>query len=322
MNLCKTEQRYFDSLVRSGRFTKDASETIYLARQLLEMETTVYKEVFPALRGREFVPKSPMALGAKYFGYQEETMYGGGQRKIITDMATDLPLVNVSRTETQARVYPLGRAFAYSVFDLSHAAYANEPLDTTLATTARFAIEQDIDTLLQVGDAAFNLLGLLNQSSTNTYVVPNGVSGSPLWINKTSDEILTDLNGIAKAANIATKSADMSTKMLLPLDSYELISTKPRSSTSDTTVLKFFLGTSRFIKSIDPWYACDTAGALGAKRAVAYRPEVDAVFYKMPREFQMLQAEARGLRFVIDCIAEYGGVHARKPKTITYADGI
>lgn len=322
MNLCKTEQRYFDSLVRSGRFTKDASETIYLARQLLEMETTVYKEVFPALRGREFVPKSPMALGAKYFGYQEETMYGGGQRKIITDMATDLPLVNVSRTETQARVYPLGRAFAYSVFDLSHAAYANEPLDTTLATTARFAIEQDIDTLLQVGDAAFNLLGLLNQSSTNTYVVPNGVSGSPLWKDKTSDEILTDLNGIAKAAHIATKSADMSTKMLLPLDSYELISTKPRSSTSDTTVLEFFLGTSRFIKSIDPWYACDTAGALGAKRAVAYRPEVDAVFYKMPREFQMLPAEARGLRFVVDCIAEYGGVHARKPKTITYADGI
>ena len=124
MNLCKTAQRYFDSLVHSGRFTKDASETIYLARQLLEMETTVYKEVFPALRGREFVPKSPMALGAKYFGYQEETMYGGGQRKIIADMATDLPLVNVSRTETQARVYPLGRAFAYSVFDLSHAAYA------------------------------------------------------------------------------------------------------------------------------------------------------------------------------------------------------
>lgn len=322
MNLCKTAQKYFDSLVRSGRFTKDASETIYLARQLLEMETTVYKEVFPALRGREFVPKSPMALGAKYFGYQEETMYGGGQRKIITDMATDLPLVNVSRTETQARVYPLGRAFAYSVFDLSHAAYANEPLDTTLATTARFAIEQDIDTLLQVGDAAFNLLGLLNQSSTNTYVVPNGVSGSPLWKDKTSDEILTDLNGIAKAAHIATKSADMSTKMLLPLDSYELISTKPRSSTSDTTVLEFFLGTSRFIKSIDPWYACDTAGALGAKRAVAYRPEVDAVFYKMPREFQMLPAEARGLRFVVDCIAEYGGVHARKPKTITYADGI
>ena len=322
MNLCKTEQRYFDSLIHSGRFTRDASETIYLARQLLEMETTVYKEVFPTLRGREFVPKSPMALGAKYFGYQEETMYGGGARKIIADMATDLPLVNVSRIETQARVYPLGRAFAYSVFDLSHAAYANEPLDTTLASAARFAIEQDIDALLQVGDAAYNLLGLLNQASTNTYVVPNGALGSPLWTQKTSDEILTDLNGIAKAAHIATKSADMSTKMLLPLDSYELISTKPRSSTSDTTVLEFFLGTSRFIKSVEPWYACDAAGALGAKRAVAYRPEVDAVFYKMPREFQMLPAEARGLRFVIDCIAEYGGVHTRKPKTITYADGI
>lgn len=322
MSLCRTAQRYFDSLVQSGRFTKDASETIYLARQLLEMETTVYKEVYPALRGREFVPKSPMALGAKFFGYQEETMYGGGARKIIADMATDLPLVNVSRTETQARVYPLGRAFQYTVLELSHAAYANEPLDTTLASAARFAIEQDVDGLLQVGDAAYNLLGLLNQGSTNTYVVPNGALGSPLWTQKTADEILLDLHGIAKAAHIATKSADMSTKMLLPLDSYQLISTKPRSTTSDTTVLEFFLGTSQWIKSVEPWYACDTAGALGVKRAVAYRPEVDAVFYKMPREFQMLPAEARGLRFVVDCIAEYGGVHARKPKTITYADGI
>jgi len=322
MSLCRTAQRYFDSLVQSGRFTRDASETIYLARQLLEMETTVYKEVYPALRGREFVPKSPMALGAKFFGYQEETMYGGGARKIIADMATDLPLVNVNRTETQGRVYPLGRAFAYSVFDLSHAAYANESLDTSLASAARFAIEQDIDGLLQVGDAAYNMLGLLNQTSTNTYVVPNGGLGSPLWTQKTADEILLDLHGIAKAAHIATKSADMSTKMLLPLDSYQLISTKPRSTTSDTTVLEFFLGTSQWVKSVEPWYACDTAGALGVKRAVAYRPEVDAVFYKMPREFQMLPAEARGLRFVVDCIAEYGGVHARKPKTITYADGI
>lgn len=322
MTLCKTAQKHFDSLVRSGRFTRDASETIYLARQLLEMETTVYKEVYPALRGREFVPKSPMSLGAKYFGYQEETIYGGGQRKIIADMATDLPMVNVSRTETQARVYPLGRAFQYTVLELSHAAYANEPLDTTLASAARFAIEQDIDGLLQVGDAAYNMLGLLNQTSTNTYVVPNGGLGSPLWTQKTADEILLDLHGIAKAAHIATKSADMSTKMLLPLDSYQLISTKPRSTTSDTTVLEFFLGTSQWVKSVEPWYACDTAGALGVKRAVAYRPEVDAVFYKMPREFQMLPAEARGLRFVVDCIAEYGGVHARKPKTITYADGI
>lgn len=316
----KTEQRYFDSLVQSGRFTRDASETIYLARQLLEVEATVYKEVFPAIRGREFVPKSPMSQGAKFFSYQEETQYG--QAKIIADMADDLPSVNVNRTETQGRVYPLGDSFSYSFFDLSHAAYARESLDSTLAAAARMAMEQKIDALLQVGDAAYGMLGLLNQTSTNTYVVPNGALGSPLWTQKTSDEILLDLNGIAKAAHIATKSADMSTKMLLPLDSYELISTKPRSSTSDTTVLEFFLGTSRFIKSVEPWYGCDTAGALGVKRAVAYRPDVDAVFYKMPREFMMLPPETRGLRFVIPCVAEYGGVHARKPKTITYADGI
>lgn len=320
MDMGKTQKRYFDALVRSGHFRRDASETIYLSRQLLEMETTIYKEVFPALRGREFVPKSPMAQGAKFFGYREQTEYASA--KIISDMADDLPSVNVSRTEVQGRVYPLGDSFHYSLQDLSHAAYAGESLDTTLASAARLGIEQKIDQLLQVGDSAYSMLGLLNQTSTNTYVVPNGALGSPLWTQKTSDEILLDLNGIAKAAYVTTKGADMSTKMLLPLDSYELISTKPRSSTSDTTVLEFFLGTSRFVKSVEPWWPCDTAGALGVKRAVAYRPEVDAIFYKMPREFEMLPAEARNLTFVVNCWAEYGGVHARKPKTITYADGI
>ena len=37
--------------------------------------------------------------------------------------------------------------------------------------------------------------------------------------------------------------------MLLPLDSYELISTKPRSSTSDTTVLEFFGARRGFVKA-------------------------------------------------------------------------
>lgn len=319
MALTRTQQRYFDGLVRSGQFRQDASETLFLARQLTEVETTIYETVFPAFRGRDFVPKSPMSQGAKFFSYREQT--GVASAKIITDMADDLPSVNVSRTETTGRVYPLGDSFHYSLMELSHAAYAGESLDSTLAVEARKGIEQKIDQLLQVGDAAYGLLGLLNQTSTNTYVVPNGAFGSPLWTKKTADEILTDLHGIAKAAWVTTLGSDMSTKMLLPLDSFQLISTE-RIPDTNVTVLDFFRQTSEFVKSIEPWWPCNTAGSGGVKRVVAYRPEVDAIFYKMPREFQMLPPEARNLKFVVNCIAEYGGVHARKPKTITYADGI
>ena len=316
----KTLDKYRNFLLQTGAYRADALETMFIARELVSVETAVYEKKYPEFKGRLLVPKKALPEGATFASYTEQEEYGSA--RIISSGADDLPRAEVSRAETMVQIYTVANSYGYTTMELKKAAFARQSLDAAKAMAARRIMEQKIDLLLQTGDAAYSMKGLLNQTGTNTYVVPNGVSGSPLWINKTSDEILTDLNGIAKAAHIATKSADMSTKMLLPLDSYEHISTKPRSSTSDTTVLEFFLGTSRFIKSVDPWYACDAAGALGAKRAVAYRPEVDAVFYKMPREFQMLPAEARGLRFVIDCIGEYGGVHARKPKTITYADGI
>ena len=316
----KTLDKYRNFLLQTGAYRADALETMFIARELVSVETAVYEKKYPEFKGRLLVPKKALPEGATYASYTEQEEYGSA--RIISSGADDLPRAEVSRAETMVQIYTVANSYGYTTMELKKAAFARQSLDAAKAMAARRIMEQKIDLLLQTGDAAYSMKGLLNQTGTNTYVVPNGVSGSPLWINKTSDEILTDLNGIAKAAHIATKSADMSTKMLLPLDSYELISTKPRSSTSDTTVLEFFLGTSRFIKSVDPWYACDTAGALGVKRAVAYRPDADAVFYKMPREFQMLPAEARGLRFVVDCIAEYGGVHARKPKTITYADGI
>ena len=181
------------------------------------------------------------------------------------------------------------------------------------------AMEQKIDALLQVGDAAYSMLGLLNQTSTNTYVVPNGALGSPLWTQKTSGNPLLDLNGIAKAAHIATKSADMSTKCCFrsthATDQHQAAQLDQRYYRA-----RFFLGTSRFIKSVEPWYGCDTAGALGVKRAVAYRPDVDAVFYKMPREFMMLPPETRPS--VCDPMrCGIRRVHARKPKTITTRTG-
>ena len=166
------------------------------------------KRSFPALRGREFVPKSPMSQGAKFFSYRRTTQYASA--KIIADMADDLPSVNVkphrNRVACIRSVIPSATHFRSVACGLCGS------LDSTLAAAARLGMEQKIDALLQVGDAAYSMLGLLNQTSTNTYVVPNGALGSPLWTQKTSDEILLDLNGIAKAAHIATRSADMSTK--------------------------------------------------------------------------------------------------------------
>ena len=228
----------------------------------------------------------------------------------------------MSRTETLVQIYTVGDAYAYTTMELKKAAFARQSLDAAKAMAARRIMEQKIDLLLQTGDAAYGMKGLLNQSGTNTYVVPNGGLGSPLWTQKTSDEILTDLNAMANAPSNATNGIEYPDTMVLPIAQYDLISQKPRSSTSDTTVKEFFLGNSPYIKEIIPWWPCKTAGAAGVTRAVTYRKDLEALWYYMPQEFQAMAPQLRNLEYLIPCTCDFGGVHVRLPKSVTYADGI
>lgn len=316
----KTIDKYRDFLLRTGDYRADALETMFIARELVSVETAVYEKKYPEFKGRLLVPKKALPEGATYASYTEQEEYGSA--RIISSGADDLPRAEVSRAETLVQIYTVANSYGYTTMELKNAAFARQSLDAAKAMAARRIMEQKIDLLLQTGDAAYSMKGLLNQTGTNTYVVPNGVSGSPLWINKTSDEILTDLNGMANAASNATNGIEYPDKMVLPIAQYDLISQKPRSSMSDTTVKEFFIANSPTIKEIVPWWPCKTAGALGVTRAVTYRMDLEALWFYMPQEFQPMAPQLRGLEYIVPCTADFGGVHVRLPKSITYADGI
>lgn len=316
----KTIDKYRDFLLRTGDYRADALETMFIARELVSVETAVYEKKYPEFKGRLLVPKKALPEGATYASYTEQEEYGSA--RIISSGADDLPRAEVSRAETMVQIYTVANSYGYTTMELKKAAFARQSLDAAKAMAARRIMEQKIDLLLQTGDAAYSMKGLLNQTGTNTYVVPNGVSGSPLWINKTSDEILTDLNGMANAASNATNGIEYPDKMVLPIAQYDLISQKPRSSMSDTTVKEFFIANSPTIKEIVPWWPCKTAGALGVTRAVTYRMDLEALWFYMPQEFQPMAPQLRGLEYIVPCTADFGGVHVRLPKSITYADGI
>jgi hypothetical protein len=316
----KTLDKYRNFLLQTGAYRADALETVFIARELVSVETAVYEKKYPEFKGRSLVPKKALPEGATFASYTEQDEYGSA--RIISSGADDLPRAEVSRAETLVQIYTIANSYAYTTMELKKAAFARMSLDAAKAMAARRIMEQKIDLLLQSGDAAYSMKGLLNQSGTNTYVVPNGVSGSPLWANKPSDEILTDLNGMANAASNATNGIEYPDKMVLPIAQYDLISQKPRSSTSDTTVKEFFLGNTPTIKEIIPWWPCKTAGAAGVTRAVTYRRDLEALWYYMPQEFQAMAPQLRNLEYIVPCTADFGGVHVRLPKSITYADGI
>lgn len=316
----KTLDKYRNFLLQTGAYRADALETVFIARELVSVETAVYEKKYPEFKGRSLVPKKALPEGATFASYTEQDEYGSA--RIISSGADDLPRAEVSRAETLVQIYTVANSYAYTTMELKKAAFARMSLDAAKAMAARRIMEQKIDSLLQTGDAAYGMKGLLNQTGTNTYVVPNGGLGSPLWTQKTSDEILTDLNAMANAASNATNGIEYPDVLVLPIDKYDLISQKPRSSTSDTTVKEFFLGNSQYIKEIIPWWPCKTAGTGGVSRAVAYRRDIEALWYYMPQEFQAMAPQIQKLEYLIPCTADYGGVHVRLPKSITYADGI
>ena len=316
----KPLDKYRNFLLQTGAYRADALETVFIARELVSVETAVYEKKYPEFKGRSLVPKKALPEGATFASYTEQDEYGSA--RIISSGADDLPRAEVSRAETLVQIYTVANSYAYTTMELKKAAFARMSLDAAKAMAARRIMEQKIDSLLQTGDAAYGMKGLLNQTGTNTYVVPNGGLGSPLWTQKTSDEILTDLNAMANAASNATNGIEYPDVLVLPIDKYDLISQKPRSSTSDTTVKEFFLGNSQYIKEIIPWWPCKTAGTGGVSRAVAYRRDIEALWYYMPQEFQAMAPQIQKLEYLIPCTADYGGVHVRLPKSITYADGI
>ena len=315
--LRKIARKAISDAAASLRF--DANETIFFQRQLEHIEQTIYEIKYPTLIARDLVPKiGGINTGAQTHLYREYDQVGVA--KILSDYADDLPRADVIAKETTSPIKSLGASYGYDLQELRAASMANVQLDSTKGSAARRMIEEGIDNLLSFGSIVHGFRGLLNQTGTNTYVIPNGVSGFPQWSKKTSDEILDDLNGIAKSVVVTSNGVEYIDTIVIPFDQHALISTKPRSSTSDTTVLDFFLKNSPWVKAVIPWYRCNTAGSGGTPRGVGLRRDPEALGAVIPQEFEQLPVQQENLAFKIPCHARCGGVVVRLPLTIVYFD--
>ena len=85
----KTIDKYRDFLLRTGDYRADALETMFIARELVSVETAVYEKKYPEFRGRLLVPKKALPEGATFASYTEQEEYGSA--RIISSGADDLP---------------------------------------------------------------------------------------------------------------------------------------------------------------------------------------------------------------------------------------
>lgn len=308
----------------------DANESIFFARELEKIKAQTYDVQYPELKATALIPVSFEAgPAAESITYQQYDMVGVA--KIIANYADDLPRVDVKGKEFTSPVRSLGDSYGYSLQEIRASAALNKNLPQRKANAARRAVDQAVDNIAwsaRSTDAKWGgLVGLLYNPNITKVAVTAGVGGST-WALKTADEILADLNEVVADMVELTKGVEVPDTILLPIAQYSLIATKARSTTSDTTILEFFLRNNpsitkvEWVNELDAVTPNPRTGTGSADCMVCYKRSPDKLTLEIPQPFEQLPIETRGLEYITNCHARCGGVIVYYPLSITVVDGI
>lgn len=295
----------------------DAAESVFFNRELERIKASSYDIKYPMLRAREFIPVSGEApSGTETITYRQYDRVG--RAKAIAKGATDLPRVDVKGVEFTRSVRWYGDSYGWNLVEIRQSQMTGRSLDSRKAAAARRAWEEIIDYVACFGDTEHGITdGFLNNSGVTPISPSAGV-----WASATADDIITDVAELYDDTLTDTLGIEKPDTLLLPDAVYHTIATKPRSTVSDTTVLRFLLDNFPYLTSIEPWYRTNDAGAAGVTRAVLYKRSPEYLQQEIPNEFEQLSVYQRGLNFEVACIGCTAGTQLYYPKAVRYMDNV
>jgi len=303
-------------------FNIDANESAFFKRELEVVKSKTFDVKYkPNMAFSLFPVSSEASPAAEVITWRQFSRVG--MAKMVADYATDFPRVDIYGVEYSVKPKDIGSSYGYSIAEIRRAAMAGLPLETRRAEAARRAIEDKLNSIAFSGDSATNLKGFINYSGITEYTVASGgTGGTKTWSTKSADQILDDMNGIVHAVVSATNGIEQPDVMLLPLEQYNLISTKRLGTDSDTTVLEYFLKTNRYIKRVEWVTELADAGDSTTDRMMVYVNDSNHLNLEVPLMFEQYDADKSGLSYSIPCLARTAGMIIFYPASVSYADGI
>ena len=198
-------------------------------------------------------------------------------------------------------------------------------LDQQRANASRRAVEEEINDIAFNGRADADLPGFLSNPNIPTITVVDGAGASALWVDKTPDEILFDINDLFGDIFENTKMKERGDTLLLPPAQWNYIASTPRASNSDTTILQYVVQNSPFLASMDsviPVNELVGAGTAGVDIMVAYTRRPDKLQLEIPGELQYFAPQEQGLEIVIPGMSSIAGVNVYYPMSAAIAEDI
>lgn len=293
----------------------DAEESVFFGRQLEHLKTKTYDIKFTNLKSRDLVPVSFEAPNwARTITYEQFDQVG--MAKIVADYAEDFRSVDVFGREFTSRVKSLGSGFQYSIQEVRESIATGKPLNQRRANAARRSIMQLENKLTYFGDSKHGFSGFFNNANVPVVVLPNAGA----WSGLTADQILQNLSSVANNPIRVSNGVETPNTMLLPIDEYTEIADRPRSTTSDTTILEYFRTNNPFTKQVDWVEELKDGGGTGVKRMIAYDRNPDALTVEIPQDYEQFNPQEKGMAFKVPAHERFGGVLWYYPLSATYAN--
>jgi hypothetical protein len=310
------------SPVIESYYHKDVDTGVFFERQLEFIKARAYETLYPARKAMDLLPVSFEAPeGARSITYMlwDEV----GMCKIIAAAADDIPRIDVKAQEFTSPVRSGGGAFGYTVDDIAAANMAGVPLSQRKANAAVKAFNRLVNHIAWNGDASTGLPGLFNNPNIITGTVPAGTGGVP-WNLKTPTEILKDLNIAVTAVIDATAGEIQPDTLLLPVEQHALIATTSMSVDNGKTILEFFIANNPWIRRAEtlPDLKAEYNEVFATDAFVIYNQNEEFLTLEIPKMFEFLPIERRGLEFIINGHGRIGGTIVYQPLSVAIYDGI
>ena len=297
----------------------NANESFFIANELRDLDPRLFEVLYGTLEAANVIPmKTDIAPGAVTYSYVVLDKTGTAKR--IVNYAEDLPRSDASKREVTVKFHNYGASCEWTVQDLraSQMRFGGAGIDTVRADAMARALAEKMDYVIHFGDSEVGLTGFANNADVP---VISPITGN--WTTATAAEIAEDLFYIERSIITSTLGIYKPNVLLLDIDSYGIVSTKPWGETPTETVLSFFLKNSQSIKKVMPMPRLATADVAGTgPRAIAgaFLPEVLEALVPIP--FETIPIQERNLSFVLNGTCRLGGVAVRHPLAMGYMDGI
>lgn len=317
------------------KYTKD-STLAYYVNQLENLDKKLYEPLVSVSWGRDIKLRPGITMSNESTSFIRSAFGGvgtlanplkGGNMPWISEETVDIPGVSVNGQKITLPLRLLAREVTYTSVELDRSQLTGQPIDTQKLDALNLLYQMNTDQMVYVGSADVAATGLLNNASISVFSVPNGISGSPLWINKTPDEILADVNTLIVDAWQASAYAVCPSDLLLPPAQFAYISSQKVSSAGNISILKFLqenciaLSVNGTALKINPVKWLPGLGTASSDRMVAYTNDESRVRFPMV-PIRRETAYYRGIRFAAPYLWALGELEFVYPETVYYGDGI